>query len=33
MLATEVERVVGEQTHEQLALALENVRGEACKAL
>jgi cytochrome c-type biogenesis protein len=29
----EVERVIGEQTHEQLALALQNVRGEACKSL
>jgi cytochrome c-type biogenesis protein len=29
----EVERVIGEQTHEQLALALQSVRGTACKSL
>lgn len=29
----EVERVLGEQTHEQLVLALQSVRGTACKAL
>jgi cytochrome c-type biogenesis protein len=29
----EVSRVVGEQTHAELALALANVRGEACKPL
>jgi cytochrome c-type biogenesis protein len=29
----EVERVIGEQTSQQLALALQNVRGAACKAL
>jgi cytochrome c-type biogenesis protein len=29
----EVERMVGEQTHQQLALALESVRGAACRAL
>jgi cytochrome c-type biogenesis protein len=29
----EVERVIGEQTQEQLALALQSVRGTACKSL
>jgi cytochrome c-type biogenesis protein len=29
----EVERVIGEQTHDQLALALQSVRGAACKSL
>jgi RNA polymerase sigma-70 factor, ECF subfamily len=29
----EVVRVIGEQTHEQLALALQSVRGTACKSL
>ena len=29
----EVERVIGEQTHEQLALVLQSVRGAACKSL
>jgi hypothetical protein len=29
----EVDRAIGEQTPEELALALSSVRGEACKAL